>query len=395
MCAHRRASRACRRSKAPSAALDAALGGRAPQRREQGPRSLSASEGDARVLRHSARHDRRRDLARRRAGTRRSWRRCCAIAARYYAAHYGSKPSFPYQSREMETFAAKLASAPAVYDKVTVTRSNSSRTSSRSRRRFRRSRRDVPQRAQLVPRRLRPAECAPSSRSRRCSTALKPGGVLGVVDHRWPDPDDRGSARAQRLHLRAARRRVCRGRGLRARRRLGRQQQSAGHARLSRRGLDVAAGSRARRARPRQVSRDRRVGPLHVEVREARVTAARRRQAERPLADSNARVLGGQRWHIDRLAIIVWLLIGRGGSARDQFAGAIRRRARRAARRARSQVVGRRGRRRDQASAAPVRLLRRQGDVGGRRGSLRRPTPSRTIRPAPTSATTASASIST
>ena len=38
-----------------------------------------------------------------------------------YAALYGAAPPFPYQSREMETFRAKLASAPAVYGSVTIT----------------------------------------------------------------------------------------------------------------------------------------------------------------------------------------------------------------------------------------------------------------------------------
>src|SRR5687768_2239407 len=38
-----------------------------------------------------------------------------------YAALYGASPPFPYQTREMESFRAKLASAPAIYDRVTIT----------------------------------------------------------------------------------------------------------------------------------------------------------------------------------------------------------------------------------------------------------------------------------
>ena len=42
------------------------------------------------------------------------------VRGKLYAALYGSSPPFPYQAREMESFRAKLASAPAIYDKVTV-----------------------------------------------------------------------------------------------------------------------------------------------------------------------------------------------------------------------------------------------------------------------------------
>src|SRR5687767_8673661 len=34
-----------------------------------------------------------------------------------YVALYGASPPFPYQTREMESFRAKLASAPAIYDR--------------------------------------------------------------------------------------------------------------------------------------------------------------------------------------------------------------------------------------------------------------------------------------
>ena len=53
-----------------------------------------------------------------------------------YAALYGSNPPFPYQSREMESFRAKLASAPADLRQSHASRAlGLSRTSSRSRHR--------------------------------------------------------------------------------------------------------------------------------------------------------------------------------------------------------------------------------------------------------------------
>jgi predicted methyltransferase len=106
---------------------------------------------------------------------------------KYYAAHYGSKPSFPYQSRELEGFRAKLASSPAVYDKVTVTQFS------------------FPDELAIAP--AGSADLvltfrnvhnwfqdgygppnAPELAFKAMYDALKPGGVLGVVDHRWPDP---------------------------------------------------------------------------------------------------------------------------------------------------------------------------------------------------------------
>ena len=83
----------------------------------------------------SAGDDRRRDLAGRRLVTE-ILAPLLRERGKLYAAQYGSKPPFPYQSREMERFRAKLASAPAIYDKVTVRRFGFP-TSSRSRRRGR------------------------------------------------------------------------------------------------------------------------------------------------------------------------------------------------------------------------------------------------------------------
>jgi predicted methyltransferase len=105
-----------------------------------------------------------------------------------YAAHYGSKPPFPYQGRELEMFSAKLASAPTIYDKVTVTRFG------------------FPDELTIAP--AGSADLVVTFRNvhnwfqegygppnaaelafKAIFTALKPGGVLGVVDHRWPNPE--------------------------------------------------------------------------------------------------------------------------------------------------------------------------------------------------------------
>jgi predicted methyltransferase len=104
-----------------------------------------------------------------------------------YAALYGATPPFPYQGREMESFRAKLASAPAIYDRVTITALA------------------FPDELEIAP----PASVdlvvtfrnvhnwfqegygppnAAELAFKAIFTALKPAGVLGVVDHRWPDP---------------------------------------------------------------------------------------------------------------------------------------------------------------------------------------------------------------
>jgi predicted methyltransferase len=103
-----------------------------------------------------------------------------------YAALYGESPPFPYQTREMESFRAKLLSAPTVYDRVTITALA------------------FPNELTIAP----PGSAdlvvtfrnihnfvqegygppnAPELGFKAFFDALKPGGVLGVVDHRWPD----------------------------------------------------------------------------------------------------------------------------------------------------------------------------------------------------------------
>jgi predicted methyltransferase len=104
-----------------------------------------------------------------------------------YAAQYGSAPPFPYQAREMEAFRAKLASAPDAYGDVTITALA------------------FPDQLEIAP--PGSADLVVTFRNvhnwfqegygppnaaelafEAMFTALKPGGILGVVDHRWPDP---------------------------------------------------------------------------------------------------------------------------------------------------------------------------------------------------------------
>lgn len=111
-----------------------------------------------------------------------------------YAAQYGSAPPFPYQAREMEALRAKLARAPEIYGDVTITAlafptggaANASELEIAP-----------PGSADLVvtfrnvhnwfQEGYGPPNAAELA-FRAMFTALKPGGVLGVVDHRWPDP---------------------------------------------------------------------------------------------------------------------------------------------------------------------------------------------------------------
>ncbi|HEX6998571.1 MAG TPA: methyltransferase [Gammaproteobacteria bacterium] len=104
-----------------------------------------------------------------------------------HVAQYGSNPPFPYQRRDMETLAAKVAAAPDVYGDITFTALG------------------FPDELEIAP----PASAdlvvtfrnvhnwfdpgygppnAPELAFKAMFDALKPGGILGVVDHRWPDP---------------------------------------------------------------------------------------------------------------------------------------------------------------------------------------------------------------
>jgi predicted methyltransferase len=103
-----------------------------------------------------------------------------------YAAQYGSNPPFPYQRSEMESLARKVASAPDVYDEVTFTSLA------------------FPDELEIAPREsadlvvtfrnvhnwFDPGYGQDANRLAFVAMfeALKPGGTLGVVDHRWPDP---------------------------------------------------------------------------------------------------------------------------------------------------------------------------------------------------------------
>ena len=105
-----------------------------------------------------------------------------------YVAQYGSKPPFPYQQREMDTLAAKMRANPDLYRAVTPTALN-----------FFTNELTIapPGSADLVvtfrnvhnwfQEGYGPPNAAELA-FKAMFTALKPGGMLGVVDHRWPDP---------------------------------------------------------------------------------------------------------------------------------------------------------------------------------------------------------------
>jgi len=105
-------------------------------------------------------------------------------AGQLYAAEYGSTPAFPYQRDEMETLDEKAERYPEVFDEVSYTTLW------------------FPDELEIAP----PASADlvvtfrnvhnwfdsgyrqdPERLFAAFFAALKPGGILGVVDHRWPD----------------------------------------------------------------------------------------------------------------------------------------------------------------------------------------------------------------
>jgi len=105
-----------------------------------------------------------------------------------YVAQYGSQPPFPYQQREMDTLAAKMRANPDLYRAVTPTALNF----------FTNELAIAPPGSVDLVLTFRnvhnwfeegygPPNAAELAFN-AMFTALKPGGMLGVVDHRWPDP---------------------------------------------------------------------------------------------------------------------------------------------------------------------------------------------------------------
>lgn len=108
-------------------------------------------------------------------------------AGKLYAAQYGEDPPFDYQRSEMDTLEQKLRSAPRVYGDVTLTTL------------------DFEEGTEIAP--AGSVDLVVTFRNvhnwfdegygppnaaeiafRKMYAALKPGGILGIVDHRWPDP---------------------------------------------------------------------------------------------------------------------------------------------------------------------------------------------------------------
>ncbi|MFQ6004227.1 MAG: class I SAM-dependent methyltransferase [Woeseia sp.] len=112
----------------------------------------------------------------------------------FYAAQYSVNPPYSYQRRYLGEFLTKIGSAPDVYGDVNVTAL------------------DFPGRLEIAP--VGSADLVVTFRNahnwvgrgypegsaqlafRAIFDALKPGGVFGIVDHRWPDADDEDPASA-------------------------------------------------------------------------------------------------------------------------------------------------------------------------------------------------------
>ena len=105
-----------------------------------------------------------------------------------YVAQYGSKPPFPYQQREMDTLAAKMRANPDLYRAVMPTAlnffTNELMIAPAGSADLVLTFRNVHNWVQEGYGPPNAAELA----FKAMFTALKPGGMLGVVDHRWPDP---------------------------------------------------------------------------------------------------------------------------------------------------------------------------------------------------------------
>jgi len=106
-----------------------------------------------------------------------------------YVAQYGSKPPFPYQQREMDTLAGKMRANPDLYRAVTPTALNlltNELTIAPA------GSADLVVTFRNVHNWFEEGYGPPNAAEvafRAMFTAIKPGGMLGVVDHRWPDPN--------------------------------------------------------------------------------------------------------------------------------------------------------------------------------------------------------------
>ena len=104
---------------------------------------------------------------------------------------------------------------------------------------------------------------------RQMFAMLRPGGTLGVVDHRLPESADAERERTSGYVKVSTVRRLAEAAGFRFVARVRGQRQSARHRRLAAGRLDPAAGAAPRRPGSRALSRDRRERPDDPAVREA------------------------------------------------------------------------------------------------------------------------------
>ena len=99
--------------------------------------------------------------------------------------------------------------------------------------------------------------------------ALKPGGVLGIVDHRGRDDKPQDPLAKSGYVRQDVAIGLIEAAGFKFVGELRGQRQSEGHKGLFRRRLGAAADLSAEGPGPREIRRDRRERPLHAEIREA------------------------------------------------------------------------------------------------------------------------------
>ena len=118
---------------------------------------------------------------------------------------------------------------------------------------------------------MAPNAAVPGNAFKTWFAMLKPGGVLGVVDHRLPESRDTAEEKKTGYLKTLDYCRVGNRRRVQARRRKRGQRQREGYRRSPGGCLDVAARVPPQGHRPREICRDRRERPHDAEVREAQI----------------------------------------------------------------------------------------------------------------------------
>ena len=181
---------------------------------------------------------------------------------KYYAAVIAADPTSKYITQRLDEYRAKLASRPELYDRVVVVS-------------FPADGGDVVPPGSLdmvVTFRNIHNWMARDDAAQAFAImyrALKPGGVLGVVEHRGNPALPQDPQGQERLRQRGLRHQADRGAGFSPGRQVRGERQPEGHQGLRAGGVDAAADLPPGREGPRQVRRYRRERSLHAALREA------------------------------------------------------------------------------------------------------------------------------